>query len=104
MKRKMKIGVGVAAGALITAAAGVGMAEAFGDGNDVTGPAADQARSAAIQAVPGGTAGRVEQETGEGPGVVYGVAVTKPDGTKVEVHEDQNFHVLGTMPAGHDND
>jgi hypothetical protein len=100
MKWTVKIAVGVAACALVLMAAGLAMAESFGDGNDVTGPAADQARAAAIRAVPGGTAGRVEQEAGEGPAVVYGVALAKPDGTKVEVHEDQNFHVLGTVPAG----
>jgi hypothetical protein len=100
MKRTVKIVVGVAACALVFMAAGLAFAESFGDGNDVTGPAAEKARAAAIQAVPGGTVGKVEQETGEAPGVVYGVAVTKPDGTKVEVHQDQNFHVLGIVPAG----
>jgi hypothetical protein len=34
--------------------------------------------------MPGGTAGEVDQETGEG-GVVYRVTVTRPDGTAVEV-------------------
>jgi len=99
MKRTLKMVVGVAACALVLMAAGLALAESFGDGNDVTGPVADQARAAAIQAVPGGTVARVEQEAGEGPAVVYGVAVTKPDGTKVEVHEDHNFHVLGIVPA-----
>jgi hypothetical protein len=57
------------------------------------------------QAVPGGTAGEVDQQTGEG-GVVYGVTVTRPDGTAVEVRLDKDFHVLDTQPAGHyhDND
>ena len=99
MKRTVKIVVGFAACALVLMAAGLAFAEPFGDGNEVTGPAAEKARAAAIQAVPGGTAGTVEQEAGEGPAVVYGVAMTKPDGTKVEVHEDQNFHVLGIVPA-----
>ena len=102
MKRKAKIGVGVAAGALVLAAAGMGVAVAGPNDQDVTGPAADKARAAAIQAVPGGTADTVEQEAGEGPAVVYGVAMTKPDGTKVEVHEDQNFHVLGTEAPDND--
>jgi hypothetical protein len=50
--------------------------------------------------VPGGTAGGVDQGTGEG-GVVYGVTVTRPDGTAVEVRLDKDFHVLDTQPAGH---
>lgn len=45
--------------------------------------------------------GEVDQETGEG-GVVYGVAVTRSDGTAVEVRLDKDFHVLDTQPAGHD--
>ena len=28
-----------------------------------------------------------------------GMHYFKPDGTKVEVHEDHNFHVLGIVPA-----
>jgi len=94
----------VPVGGIVVAAAWLGVAVAGpDDDNDLTGPTADQACAAAIQAVPGGTEGRVQQETGEGA-ALHGVAVTKPDATKVEVHEDQNFHVLGTMPAGHDND
>ena len=69
------------------------------------GSAADQARAAATQAVPAGTADEVDQQTGQG-GVVYGVTVTRPDGTAVEVHLDKDFHALDTQPAGHyhDND
>lgn len=50
--------------------------------------------------MPGGTAGEVDQETGEG-GVVYGVTVTRPDGTAMEVPLDKDFHELDTQPAGH---
>lgn len=50
--------------------------------------------------MPGGTAGEVDQETGAG-GVVYGVTVTRPDGTAVEVPLDKDFHELDTQPAGH---
>ena len=99
MKRNVKIGVGVAAGTLVLAAAGGGVAVAGPNDQDVTGPAADKARAAAIQAVPG-IAGRVEPETSEG--VAYGVTVTKSDGSKVEVHEDQNFKVLGTEAPDND--
>ena len=49
--------------------------------------------------------GEVDQETGAGD-VVYGVTVTRPDGTAVEVPLDKDFHELDTQPAGHyhDND
>jgi hypothetical protein len=50
------------------------------------------AGQAATQAVPGGAAGEVDQETDEG-GVVYGVTVTRPDRTAAEVHLDKDFHV-----------
>ena len=55
--------------------------------------------------MPGGTAGEVDQETGEG-GVVDGVTGTRLDGTAVEVRLDKDFHALDTQPAGHyhDND
>jgi uncharacterized membrane protein YkoI len=104
MNVKTKIGLGVVTAAVLAAAA-VGVGYAFGDGDDddVTGPAADQARAAAAQAVPGSTAGEVDNETGEGA-AAYGVIVTNPDGTKLEVHLDKDFHFLGTEPAGHDND
>jgi hypothetical protein len=103
MKRNVKIGVGVAAGAIVLGAAGIGVALAGPDNDQpVTGPAADKARSAAIQAIPGGTAGKVEKETNEGA-AYYGVTVSKPDGTKVEVHEDQNFKVLGTEAPDNDD-
>ncbi|AMC62493.1 Possible exported protein [Mycobacterium tuberculosis] len=54
-----------------------------------------------MQAVPGGTAGEVETETGEGA-AAYGVLVTRPDGTRVEVHLDRDFRVLDTEPADGD--
>ena len=55
--------------------------------------------------MPAGTADEVDQQTGQG-GVVYGVTVTRPDGTAVEVPLDKDFHELDTQPAGHyhDND
>ena len=59
------------------------MAEA--DGHGVTRPTADQARAAATQAAPGGKPGGMDQEIGEGA-VVYGVAVTKPEGSNVDLH------------------
>jgi hypothetical protein len=93
MRVRTRIGIGVGSAAVL-AAVGGGIFVAVADDQEVTGPAADQARAAAVQAVPG-KAGKVEKETNEG-GAYYGVLVTKPDSTQVEVHLDQGFHFLGT--------
>ena len=77
MRVRTRIGIGVASAAIL-AAVGVGVAVA--DDQEITGPAADQARAAAVQAIPG-KAGKVEKETNEGA-AYYGVLVTKPDGTQ----------------------
>ncbi len=100
MSRKTRIGIGVAVGVLALALAGIGTAYAMGGDDDaVTGATADRARAAAVLAVPGGRAGTVDREPGEG-NAAYGVAVTQPDGTRVEVHLDAAFTVLGVQPAG----
>jgi Peptidase propeptide and YPEB domain len=97
MRVRTKIGIGVAS-ATVLSALGIGIAAA--DNGEVTGPAADQARAAAVKAIPG-NAGKVEQETNEGA-AYYGVLVTKADGTQVEVHLDQGFHFLGTEAPDND--
>ena len=99
MRVRTRIGIG-AAGAAVLAGVGVGVAVAHADDGEITGPAADQARVAAVQAVPG-KAGKVEKETNEGA-AYYGVLVTKSDGTQVEVHLDQGFHFLGTEAPDND--
>lgn len=93
MNRIVQFGVSAVAAAAIGIGAGSGIAAAFDGEDEVTGPDADRARAAAVQAVPGGTAGEVETETGEGA-AAYGVLVTRPDGTRVEVHLDRDFRVL----------
>ncbi len=97
MRVRTRIGIGVASAALL-AALGAGVAAA--DDQEITGPAADQARAAAVKAIPG-KAGKVEKETNEGA-AYYGVLVTKSDGTQVEVHLDQGFHFLGTEAPDND--
>jgi hypothetical protein len=97
MKIRTKIGIGVASAAVL---AGLSVGVAVADDQEVTGPAADQARAAAVQAVPG-KAGKVEKETNEGA-AYYGVLVTKPDNTQVEVHLDQGFHFVGTEAPDND--
>jgi hypothetical protein len=62
----------------------------------VTGEAAGKAQAAAVKAVGGGTAGDVTTDYfGNG----YEVTVTKSDGSKVEIHLDSSFDVLGP-PGG----
>ena len=97
MRVRTRIAIG-AASAAVLGAIGIGVAAA--DNGEITGPAADQARAAALQAVPG-KAGKVEKETNEGA-AYYGVLVTKPDNTQVEVHLDQGFHFLGTEAPDND--
>ena len=58
----------------------------------VTGEAAERAKAAALQAVGGGTAGDVTTDYfGNG----YEVTVTESGGSKVEVHLDSSFNVMG---------
>jgi hypothetical protein len=102
MNRRTKIGIG-AAGVFVVAAVGTGIGYADNDEPQITGSAADQARAAAVKAVPGSTAGEVESETNEGA-AVYGVIVTKSDGTKLEVHLDRNYKFLGTEAPDKDDD
>lgn len=99
MNVRTKIGIGVASAAVL-AGVGVGVGVAVADDQEITGPAADQARTAAIQAVPG-KAGKVEKETNEG-NAYYGVLITKSDGSRVEVHLDQGFHFVGTEAPDND--
>ena len=62
----------------------------------VTGEAADKAKAAAVKAAGGGTADGVTTDYfGNG----YEVTVTKSDGSKVEIHLDSSFEVMGP-PGG----
>ena len=57
----------------------------------VTGAAAEKAQAAAVKSIGSGTAGPVTTDlTGKG----YETAVTKSDGTKVEVHLDSSYAVM----------
>jgi hypothetical protein len=69
----------------------------------VTGEAADKAKAAALKAVGGGTA---EDVTTDYFGNGYEVTVTQSDGSKVEVHLDSSFEVMGPFappPPGWNN-
>jgi Peptidase propeptide and YPEB domain len=90
----------LATGAAIVAlaAGGVGIAQAVG-GDDseeqVSGPSADRARAAALEAVGGGTVTSVEREDGDGRGA-FEVEVRRADGSQVEVAISDRFQDLGT--------
>jgi hypothetical protein len=85
-----------AAVAMLLALGGVGIAYANGGDSEeqVTGPDAEKAKSAAIAAVGGGTVTEVERDDGYGTGV-FEVEVKRDDGSQVEVHLDGDLNVVG---------
>ena len=85
-----------AAAAMLLALGGAGIAYANGgdSGEQVTGPDAEKAKSAAIAAVGGGTVTEVERDDGNGTGV-FEVEVKREDGSQVEVHLDGDLNVVG---------
>jgi uncharacterized membrane protein YkoI len=89
--------VAVAAVAAALAAGGVGIANAVtGDSEEqVTGPDADKAKAAALDAVGGGTVSEIEYQEAGSAGF-YEVEVTRDDGSQVEVHLDGEYQLVGT--------
>jgi hypothetical protein len=89
----------LAAGAavVVVAAGGIGVAYAVnGDSEEqATGPEAEAAKGAALDAVGGGTVVGVEREDGDGEGA-YEVEVKRDDGSQVEVHVDASNQPVGT--------
>ena len=85
-----------AAVAMLLALGGAGIAFANGDDSSeqVTGPDAQKAKSAAIAAVDGGSVTEVERDDGDGTGV-FEVEVKRDDGSQVEVHLDRDLNVVG---------
>jgi uncharacterized membrane protein YkoI len=97
MQFRAKVAAGVAVLAL-AGAAGTAVAAAGGGGGDddgdqpVTGPEADRATAAAVDATGGGTANAVERDNENG--ATWEVEVTKPDGATVDVRLDENYGVV----------
>jgi hypothetical protein len=91
----------VAALAAALVLVGAGVAYATGSGEDSSGQAGganlEKAKSVALEHVNGQVTGT---EVGDEEGY-YEVEVTKDDGSRVDVHLDKNFEVLGT-PADHE--
>jgi hypothetical protein len=92
MRKKILGGI-VIVGAL---AAGVGGAIAVAGGGDseggVTGPQADRAIRAALEATGGGTANAVERD-GEN-GATWEVEVSTPEGNTVDVRLDDQYRLV----------
>ena len=89
----------VAGVVLLGGGVGAGLALSGGgddDGPSVTGPDATRARTAALRAVPGGTATAIERD-GEN-GATWEVEVRRPDGGSVDVRLDERFQVVVTEP------
>ena len=86
-----------AAVAMLLALGGAGIAYANNGGDSeeqVTGPEAQKAKSAAIAAVGGGSVTEVERDDGNGTGA-FEVEVAREDGSQVEVHLDGDYKVVG---------
>jgi Peptidase propeptide and YPEB domain len=82
--------------AMLLALGGAGIAYANGGVSEeqLTGPEAEKAKSAAIAAVGGGTVTEVERDDGNGTGA-FEVEVTRDDGSQLEVHLDGDYNVVG---------
>ncbi|MEV6106551.1 hypothetical protein AB0M28_17805 [Streptomyces sp. NPDC051940] len=90
--------------ALAGTGAGIAMAGAAGDDDGrevpITGAALERASAAALAHTGGGSV--TGTETGDEEGY-YEVEVTLADGTRTDVHLDQNFKVLGDEQDGADD-
>ena len=82
---------------LALGAAGIAYANGGVSEEQLTGPEAEKAKSAAIEAVGGGTVTEVERDDGNGTGA-FEVEVTREDGSQLEVHLDGDYNVVGQVP------
>ncbi len=98
-RRRITVIAGVLAVVVALAVGGVGIAQAVGGNSEapVTGPAAEQAKAAALEATGGGTVLEVEQQDGDGAGI-YEVEVKRADGSTLEIHLDEQFQQVGSAP------
>ena len=100
MKLNRRIAMIVAASPCSQPGAGIAKAVGVGDGEQVTGPAAEQAKAAALKATGGGTVLEVEGQDGDGAACTRSRCA--PDGSTVEVHLNGAFEPVGTQ-ADDDN-
>jgi hypothetical protein len=96
MDRKRRwIAGGALALALIGCGAGLAIASAGDEEQQLTGPALDRATAAALAHTAGGTV--VEAEAGD-DGAAYGIEVRLEDGSIVDVALDASFRVVRGAP------
>ena len=79
---------------LALGAAGIAYANGGDSEEQLTGPEAQKAKSAAIAAVGGGSVTEVERDDGNSSGA-FEVEVAREDGSQVEVHLDGDYNVVG---------
>jgi Peptidase propeptide and YPEB domain len=107
-KRKW-VAIGAAVAVIVAGGAGIAYAVGGGESEEsVSGPDAERAKSAALNAVGSGTVTEIEYQESGGAGV-YEVEVERADGSQVEVHVDGGFDPVGTAAdddggAGEDDD
>jgi hypothetical protein len=92
MRKRWAIIVGAAVLVAGVATAGAAIAGGDDEGGAVTGPEADKATAAALEATGGGEATAVERDSEDG--ATWEVEVTKPDGASVDVRLDEKFQVV----------
>jgi len=100
----------VAIAATVAALGAASAGAVYGLGGDseerVSGPDADKAAGAALNATGGGSVTEVEYQDSGGAGL-YEVEIMRDDGSQVEVHLDGKFQPVGTAAdddAGGDNE
>jgi hypothetical protein len=91
MKKPIAIAIVAAAGASVLVGGAIAYAANDSEGG-VTGPGANRARAAALQATGGGTAAAVERD-GEHSGT-WEVEVRRIDGSVVDVRLDTNYRLI----------
>lgn len=87
--RRKRIVIPTLAAVAVLGAGGVAWSSAASD--DLNGDERDRAASAALEAVGEGKV--TDAESGDEEGA-YEIEVTRPDGTQVDVHLDEDFRVL----------
>lgn len=86
----------IAAAVVAVGAGGVGLAQAVsGSEEPVTGPDADRAAAAALEAAGGGAVLEIERQDGDAAGF-YEVEVRREDGSQVEIHLTAQFEPVGS--------
>ncbi|MGI8889093.1 MAG: PepSY domain-containing protein [Nocardioidaceae bacterium] len=92
---RSKFAIRVATTTVVAAVAGGGAAiAASGDDHEgtVTGPQADDATAAALEATSGGRANSVERDSENG--ATWEVEVTQDNGSTVDVRLDENYQIV----------